>query len=708
VVAVSLTDKYRQMWVNRRLLRYWPALLSVVGSLVAMIAVTVYATRGNGDRSRVYRIGADHAPPYYFIREDGHVEGLAVDVLTEAGNRAGIRLKWVPIRGQLDDAFREKLVDIWPAVGSTPWRQAHLHATEPWLVNNFCLLSLAKSGIGGPSDLAHRTVAYRAAALVELLAPKYLPQSDWRPLPSREEVVRAVCAGEVAAGFVEARFLDHVLLHRPSGCDQAVFEIAVVPGATTGLRIMSTPSAAGAADQLRSAISKLALDGTLSHKLEKWSAFASVDARSVYALEEAERRNRLFSIGLGASIVVAILLVWQLFRVQRANRAARAAQKEAEHANTAKSEFLANMSHEIRTPLNGIIGMTQLVLDGPLTEEKRGDLEVVRTSGESLLHIINDVLDSSKIEAGQMTIDAAPFALQPLVREILILFRARAREKNLELRLDYDPALPEWVLGDAGRIRQIVMNLASNAIKFTDTGSVTIQVEEHHRTYADVHLRISVHDSGIGIPEDQRDRLFTKFTQLDTSAARKHGGTGLGLAISKRLAELMGGSVDYTSRSGTGSTFWFEATLRLASAPRPPKVDSISRTQSVPDVRPRILVAEDNAVNQRLMVRCLEKLGCEVDVASNGVEALEKWSQSLYNLVFMDCQMPEMDGYEATAQIRSQERGPSRTPIVAITAHAMSGDRERCLQAGMDDYLSKPIDLERLARIVAECQNPKA
>jgi signal transduction histidine kinase/CheY-like chemotaxis protein len=696
------------MWVNRRLLRYWPALLAVIGSLVAVFAVTAYATRGHADRTRVYKIGADHAPPYYFIRPDGHVEGLAVDILTEAGKRAGIRLEWVPIKGWVDDAFRDKLVDLWPALDFTPWRRDHLHGTDPWVVNNFCLLSLAESGIGGPPDVVHRTVAFRGGGLVESMAPKYLPQSEGRSMKSREEVVRSVCAGEVAAGFVEARFLDHVLLHRPTGCDQAVFQISVVPGATTGLRIMSTPGAADAADRLRSAISQLALDGTLSSRLEKWSAFASVDARSVYALEEAERRNRLFSIGLGASIVVAILLVWQLFRVQRANRAARASQKEAEHANAAKSEFLANMSHEIRTPLNGIIGMTELVLDGPLTEEKRADLEVVRSSGESLLNIISDVLDFSKIEAGQMTIAEAPFALQPLVWEILMLFTARARQKNLEFRLNYDPALPEWVLGDAGRIRQIVMNLVSNALKFTDTGSVTIQAEKHHRTYADVHLRISIRDSGIGIPEEQRHRLFAKFTQLDTSAARKYGGTGLGLAISKRLAELMGGSVDFSSRSGTGSTFWFDVTLRIASAPRPRKVDPVSPALGVREVRPRILVAEDNAVNQRLMVRCLEKLGCEVDVASNGVEALQKWRQSLYNLVLMDCQMPEMDGYEATAQIRSREQGSSRTPIVAITAHAMSGDRERCLQAGMDDYLSKPIDLERLARIVAGCQNPKA
>jgi signal transduction histidine kinase/CheY-like chemotaxis protein len=695
------------VWANHRLVRYWPGLLAVVVSLLSIISITVYLTHSSADSTRVYRIGADHAPPYYFIRPDGHVEGLAVDVLTEAGKRAGIRLEWVPIRGQLDDAFRDKLVDIWPAVGFTPWRQAHLHTTEPWLVNNFCLLSLSKAAIRGPSDVVHRTVAFREAALLELLAPKYFPNSDRRPMSSREEVVRSVCTGEVEAGFVEARFLDHVLLQRPPGCDKAVFQIAVVPGATSGLRIMSTYAAAGAADQLRSAISKLALDGTLSNKLEKWSAFASVDARSVYALEEAERRNRLFSIGLGASIVVAILLVWQLFRVQRANRAAQAAQKEAEHANNSKSEFLANMSHEIRTPLNGIIGMTQMMLDGPLTEERRGDLEVVRTSGDSLLNIINDILDSSKIEAGQMTIHQAPFALQPLVHEILILFTARAREKSLEFRVIYDPAIPEWVLGDAGRIRQIVMNLASNAIKFTDAGSVTIQVDKHHRTYADVHLRISVRDSGMGIPEEQRGRLFTKFGQLDNAAVRKYAGTGLGLTISKRLAELMGGSLDFSSDSGMGSTFWFDVTLRIASAPVPRKIDCDSPARSVHEVRPRVLVAEDNAVNQRLMVRCLEKLGCEVDVASSGVEALQKWSRSLYNLVFMDCQMPEMDGYEATAQIRSQEKGESHTPIVAITAHAMSGDRERCLKAGMDDYLSKPIDFAHLARIVAECQYPR-
>ena len=363
------------------------------------------------------------------------------------------------------------------------------------------------------------------------------------------------------------------------------------------------------------------------------------------------------------------------------------------------------MSHEIRTPLNGIIGMTRLALDGPLNEGKREDLEVVRTSGEALLSIINDVLDSSKIAAGQMTIDEAPFGLQQLIREIVILFTPRALEKNLELRLNYDPALPEWVLGDAGRIRQIVMNLASNAIKFTDTGSVTIQVEKHFRTYTDVHLRISVRDTGIGIPEEDRERLFTKFTQLDTSAARKYGGTGLGLSISKRLAELMGGSMDLTSRSGVGSTFWFDVTLRVGS-PRARTIDAPIRAQGVHGVPPRILVAEDNAVNQRLMVRYLEKLGCEVDVAWNGIEASEKWRQSLYALVFMDCQMPEMDGYEATAQIRSRETGQSRTPIVAITAHAMSGDRERCLRAGMDDYLSKPIDFERLALIVSKYPQP--
>jgi signal transduction histidine kinase/CheY-like chemotaxis protein len=697
------------VWIDRRVLRYWPG-LAALALFTTIVLVTVHLNHRNADAGRVFRVGADHAPPYYFIRPDGHVEGLAVDILTEAAKRAGIRLEWVAFNGFVDDAFRKDAVDIWPAIGSTRWRDAHLHETEPWLVNNFCLLSLAKSGIGGPADVARRTVAVRQAPLIESMAAKHLPQSYIRPLASREEVVRAVCAGEVTAGFVEARFLDHLLLERPPGCDTAAFQISVVPGATSGLRIMSTHAASQAADRLRSAISGLALDGTLSNKLEKWSAFASVDSRSVYALEEAERRNRLFSIGLAASIVVAILLVWQVLRVQRANRRARLAQTDAEHANAAKSDFLANVSHEIRTPLNGILGMTRLVLDGPLTEEKRSDLEVVRVSGESLLNIINDVLDSSKIEAGQLTIDMAPFALRQLVHEIEILFTARAREKNLELHLDYDPTLPERVIGDAGRIRQIVTNLVSNAIKFTGQGSVTIQVEKHHRTYSEVRLRISVRDTGIGIADEHHDKLFAKFTQLDPSAARKYGGTGLGLAISKRLAELMGGSVGFTSRLGAGSTFCFDMTLRIDSA-KPNELLTEPRASASGfryKNRLRILVAEDNAVNQRVLVRCLEKLGCQVDIASNGVEALEKWRPSLYHLVLMDCQMPEMDGYEATAQIRSQEHGQSHTPIVAITAHAMNGDRERCKRAGMDDYLSKPIDFDQLTRVVASCAGRNA
>ncbi|MES2918202.1 MAG: ATP-binding protein [Pseudomonadota bacterium] len=395
-------------------------------------------------------------------------------------------------------------------------------------------------------------------------------------------------------------------------------------------------------------------------------------------------------------------------QIEEANHSLQQANDELRRIDQVKTLFFANMSHELRTPLNAIIGMNGLLLETELTKPQREYAETARSSGEFLLQIINDILDLSKIEAGRLEFEEQPFDIRRCIVDSIGLMSGKAVENNVSLDVHCSANVPMVLVGDVSRLRQVLVNLLSNAVKFTRDGSVHLSVGSDARPdSSSCRVTVAVRDSGIGIPPERVERLFTAYSQLDSSTARLYGGTGLGLAICKRLVEHMGGEIAVSSTMGEGTTFTFSFHARISALTLPPMV---SRDDAPPpriEQALRILLAEDNPVNQRVAQSMLERLGQRADIVANGREAVLAVQQIGYDVVLMDVLMPEMDGLEATREIRRLLPASEQPYIVAMTANAMTGDRERCLRVGMDAFVAKPVRLQRLAEILSRlAENP--
>jgi signal transduction histidine kinase/ActR/RegA family two-component response regulator len=769
--------------------------------LVQFFSLLLGLAGGVSASTPALKVGYLEYPPYAYRDPQGEMRGFVYELVDRSARAADIRLEWRFSPEGPEIGLEQGNFDIWFGGFPTPERTKRFHFTRPYWQTDWLLLVNRTSSIRTVKDIAGRPISVQDVGVNRRLFSSKLSAAKPVYFVKPDDLMLAVCRGDAEGMFGDINYLHLFLLNRPEPCRQHDFRFVTVPGAVLEVSLMTRPEAAAAADRIRDGIDKLAMSGETTEIITKYLAGASGGTKFlVRAVERYRARMTSYWVLSIAALMLAAMSIFA-FILKRKNRIVSLALVKAEEASRVKSQFVANMSHELRTPMNGILGMLELVASSPLNAEQSEYVRAARVCGESLLGILNDILEFSKLRAGKPYLELSRFCLESVIAETITLGDSSLQAKpDLHLTVDYAVGAPTYFEGDAKKIRQVLGNLVTNACKFTDTGSVLICVH-----YEAGWLRVAVIDSGIGIAPEDHATIFEEFRQADGTDTRRYGGAGLGLSLSKMLVEAMGGEIGVISEPGRGSEFWFRIPAQAdAAAPQPwapfgggrrvwigmrnlyaravverylstwgfecvefgagepgerilvdhawassnrselfnvppERVILIGRTtdrqfwatagfrivnlaftpsvlrqevlrphQSTepalpaqPITRRRILLVEDNPVNRKVAYRMLEKLGCEIDVAENGQAAVEMVRHGHYDLIFMDCQMPVMDGFEATRRIRQQEPGEHRTLIIALTANGLREDVERCLAAGMNSHLAKPVSLDALQQALS-------
>ncbi|MFN7921781.1 MAG: ATP-binding protein [Bryobacteraceae bacterium] len=677
----------------------WRRIAVLTAAVGAVVLFILARPPQQFDPARVYKIGYDHNPPFQIRTpgNDGHPRGVAVDTVRAAARRAGIKLDWVLDQSRTAESLRDRKVDLWPLLTDVPERRVFAYLSDPWIVSDSYLIASGQSGTRPPPGFSG-VIDYAGPKLYEILIHREWPRAQIREIRGLTRLAEMLCSGQSPLVFISSHQANGFMRDVSEGCPDSPLEAHHLPEITVKAGVASTFESARVADRLRAEILQMGEEGDLGGILARYAYVGLTETRAILALTAVERQSRQRTVAMVLLALAMALLAWLAWHLRRAR-------KIADEASAAKSEFLAKMSHEIRTPLGGVIGMLELSLDAPLAAGQRENLETAHQSAKALLEILNDILDLSKIEAGRLEIAPTDVDVRQLVSSVSRLMAPVAQAKGLEFAAAVDSAVPRWIRVDPVRVKQVLLNLVGNAVKFTAEGSVEVRVgfsDPANGKSGDLEFR--VRDTGIGIPEAKHSRLFVAFSQADDSTARKYGGTGLGLTISRQLVRMMHGEIWFESAPGVGSVFAFSIPFEQAAGP-PPAGEPIEPVISAPR---RILVAEDNRVNQKLIAALLERDGHTVTMAASGSAALDAVKANPpFDLVFMDIQMPEMDGFQATAAIRSLDSAVKRhVPIIALTAHAQLGYEEVCRTAGMDGYLTKPIDRAALRGAIARHPAP--
>ena len=656
-----------------------------VGTLAALVGSWTFLRQPSWDQNRVWTIGTDNALPFHGLQEipgrKPEPIGIAGGLISAAARRRGVKLKWsvIPV-----SALGAGKVDLWPmnTVGSTG---KTIRITRPFVRDSLVVVSREEPWRHGSLKEETRRVVIRKR-MMSNLGPQLFPKAQLVGIDDRVDSLIALCSGNAEFMLIEARPLQANLLRPPAACLQADLHIVGLDMPPRELGIGSSLEAAEVANVLRDEIDAMLADGSYRAVLKDWTYFSSGEVDLIFRENSAKRATAV-------SIALAVGLLILLVALARFVVLIRRSQQAALAADEAKTQFLANMSHEIRTPLNGILGVSAILLRSPLDTEQSKLVGMLRSSGKNLLSIVNDVLDLARVASGQIQLQPEVMLLNELIEDALGPLAIAAQNKGLGFQVTGLAQMPDSVFGDPVRLRQIFVNLVGNAIKFTNEGSVQVSL-----AYDESAFRLNVTDTGIGISDSGKQRLFEKFFQADSSISRRFGGTGLGLSIVKELVTAMNGTIEVESSLNVGSTF--KVLIPIHTVGKTQNLDVAPEPEARLDSKFNVLVVEDNQVNQIVVQSLLEMMGYQVSIASDGVEGVAAWKSGAFDVILMDSHMPNMDGAQATIEIRRQESGGSRIPIIALTASAMANEKERCISAGMDDFLSKPIQAEELNRVL--------